>query len=69
MNKSEIQVHRAPRFPDARDIETNPQKVVSDLILVIKQLWQDKVSLETRINWLEEKVESEKGIRDPLRYL
>lgn len=68
MKKSELQIHDAPRFPDYRDLESNPQKVFSDLNLIIKELWRDKIDLKNRVNLLEEKVNQIGGIRPPLRY-
>lgn len=66
--KSEIQIHDAPRFPDSRDIKTNPEKVISDLTIVLKQLWQRNIEQKVRITQLEEKVEQIGGLRPPLRY-
>ena len=69
MQKSELQVHRAPRFPDYRDWEADPKKVFSDLVKITKWLWQAKTDAETRLNLLEEKVEQQKGIRPLIRYM
>jgi len=68
MKKSELQVHDAPRFPDSRDIRDNPEKVISDLNMIIKQLWQRQTQDNIKINLLEEKVEQIGGLRPPLRY-
>lgn len=68
MNRSETQRHQAPRYPDSRNIKDNPEKVISDLLLILKQLWSEKIILEMRVNLLEEKIEQIGGIRPPLRY-
>ena len=68
MKKSELQIHDAPRFPDSRDITTNPEKVISDLNMIIQQLWQRHIDDRIKINLIEEKVNQIGGIRPPLRY-